>query len=1007
MKYILQQKKVTALIALLFSLFLQAQNEDDVEIKALVHGADGETIVGATVRSYSNGASVLTDTLGAFAIEVPLNSILAISAEGYKSTSVAATPDMYEVVLEPGKDGKPIQVAFRQVEEKDLIGGISAVNLPEILDKNYTTYSLEGLDVFAEGYNGNIWGMNSYLVLIDGVPRDAGTVMPTEIEQVTVLKGIAAVSLYGSRAAKGVIYITTKKGKIQKQQIDVRVDAGLYVPKRYPKYLGSAEYMTLYNEARVNDGLQPLYNDETIYNYASGDNPFRYPDVDYYSSEYLKKAYERYDATVEISGGNKLAKYYTNLGFWTAGDLLNFGEAGNNRTQRFNIRGNVDIDLNDFISCTIGGTAIYYSGRGVNTDYWGNAASLRPYRFTPLVPVDMLEEGDENSWNLVNNSSYLIDGKYLLGGTQLDQTNPFASIYAGGYNKYTSRQFQFNTAIRADLGGLLEGLSFKTMFAVDYSTSYNQSYNNNYAVYQPVWNTYAGFDQIGSLIKYGEDARSGVQNISNSYYQQTIAFSGQFDYIKTIDKVHNISAMLIASGYQQSESQEYHRISNANLGLHLGYNYLQKYYVDFDGAAIHSARLPKGNRAAFSPVMTLGWRISEEEFMADASVVDDLKLFASGGILHTDLDISDYYLYQNIYTQTDGAWFNWRDGSLGQSTDSRRGENPDLSFAKRKEINIGLDGTFFDKMLQFKGSFFLNEIQGNVIQASVLYPSYFSTGWPVSSFIPYVNYNNDRRAGFDFNINVNKRFGTVDWTLGVSGMYYNTRATKRAEIYENSYQNREGKPLDAIWGLESMGFFASEDEIADAPSQSFGQVRPGDIRYKDQNGDGIIDVQDEVYLGRGGWSGAPLSLGLHLTARWKELTFFALATGRFGAHAMRNNSYFWIDGEDKYSEVVRGRWTEETANSADYPRLTTLNSDNNLRSSDFWMYSTNRFDLSRVQVSYKLPERLFKGSFVREMGVYLNGANLLTIASERKLLELNVGGAPQTRFYNLGIKALF
>ncbi|UGU17698.1 SusC/RagA family TonB-linked outer membrane protein [Sinomicrobium kalidii] len=943
MKYILQLKKVTAILPILFSATLNAQDNDTIQLSAPV----------------------------------------------------------------PGTDEQLVQVAFRKVKPEDVTGNVSSVDIPEILDKNYFTYSLDGMEAFAGGFNGNIWGTGEYLVLVDGIPRDAGTVLPTEIEQVTFLKGVSAIALYGSRGAKGVVYITTKRGQIQKQQIDVRVNTGIHVPKSYPEYLGSAEYMTLYNEARNNDGLSPLYSEEDIYNYASGGNPYRYPDIDYYSSDYLKKVYERYDATVEISGGNKLARYYTNIGFWSAGDLLDFGEAQNNRTQRFNIRGNVDLDLNDFISCTIGGTAIYYNGRGVNTDYWNSATTLRPHRFTPLVPTDMLEEGDESSWNMVDNSSYLIDGKYLLGGTQLDQTNPFATIYAGGYNKYTSRQFQFNTSVRADLGGLLKGLSFRTVFGVDYATSYNQSYNNNYAVYEPVWNTYSGKDQIGSLVKYGEDSRSGVQNISDSHYMQTIAFSGQFDYVKSINNTHNLSAMLIASGYQQSESEAYHRISNANLGLHLGYNYRHKYYADFNGAAVHSARLPKGNRAAFSPSLSLGWRISEEDFMSGMSAVDDLKLSLSGGILHTDLDISDYYLYQAVYTQTDGAWFNWRDGSLGQSTDSRRGENPNLTFAKRKEISFGVDGTFFNRLLQLKSTFFIHEMTGNVIQASALYPGYFTTGWPVSSFIPYVNYNNNRRVGFDFNLSLNKRFGEVEWTFGIAGMYFDTRATRRAEIYEDGYQNREGKPLDALWGLESLGYFSGEEDIANAPEQRFGQVAPGDIKYKDQNGDGIIDTRDEVYLGKGGWSGAPWSLGVHLTARWKDFTFFALATGRFGAHAMKNNSYFWMDGEDKYSEVVRGRWTEETANTATYPRLTTRNSDNNFRSSDFWMYSTDRMDLSRVQISYDLPGKLFRRSFVRELGIYVSGANLLTVAPERKLLELNVGSAPQTRYYNLGIKALF
>jgi TonB-linked SusC/RagA family outer membrane protein len=900
-----------------------------------------------------------------------------------------------------------VQTAFRKVQKKDLLGGISYVDLPEIMEKNYTTYSLDGMQAYIGGFNGNIWSTGNYLVLVDGIPREASSVQAIEIEQVSFLKGVAAVALYGSRAVNGVVYITTKRGGFHKQKISVRLDSGLNVPKSYAKYLGSAEYMTYYNQARRNDGLDDLYSDETIYNYASGNNSYRYPNVDYYSSKYLKKVYSSHDANIEISGGNNVARYYTDVNFSTSGDLLKFGEAKNNRANRFNVRGNVDVNMNDFLSATVGVNAIYYNGRGVNADYWGSAATLRPYRFAPLVPLDLIEQGDEASVTIVNNSNYIVDGKYLLGGTQLDQTNPFAAIYAGGYNTYTNRTFQFNTGVNADLGSLLKGLSFHTTFGVDYQTSYNESYNNNYSVYEPSWNTYAGFDQITGLTKYGVDSKTGVLNISNSSYKQTVAFSGQFDYKNTFGGKHNVSAMLIANGFQQSQSEVYHKVSNANLGLNLSYNFDNKYYIDYNEALVHSAKLAEGMRNGFSNTVSLGWRISQENFMKNWSAIDNLKLSVSAGSLSTDIDIFGYYLYESIYTQNDGTWVSWRDGVLNKTTDSRRGENLDLTFIKRKELNVGLESSFLKKLIAFNGTFFMNRREGNIIQPSVIFPSYFNTGYPNSSFIPYVNYDNDDRVGFDFDLKFNKKLVNVNWTLGVTGIYYDTKASKRAENFENDYQNRQGKPLDAIFGLQNLGFFQDEADILLSPSQTFGQLKPGDIKYKDQNNDGIIDSKDEVYLGKAGWGGAPLSLGLNLTAAWKDFTFFALATGQFGAYGMKNSSYFWIDNQDKYSEVVRNSWTEATKETATFPRLTTLSSDNNYRSSDFWMYNTDRIDLSKVQVSYNLSKRILQKSFFNEFGVYVSGTNLLTISGERKTMELNVGSAPQTRFYNLGVKALF
>ncbi|SHM43826.1 TonB-linked outer membrane protein, SusC/RagA family [Chitinophaga jiangningensis] len=905
-------------------------------------------------------------------------------------------------------EGQYIQAAVDIVRNRDYAMNIPVVNMTALLKKNYITYPLDGMEALAPGFNGNsLWGMGSYLLLIDGVPREVGNVMPTEIESVAFLKGVEAVALYGSTAAKGVIAITTKRGKAGNIRMDMRVNTGVNVPKAYPKYLGSAEYMTLYNEARANDGLSKLYSDETIYNYASGKNPYRYPNVDYYSDEYLKKMYSRLDATAEISGGNDKARYYTNIGYWTAGSLLNFGEAQkNDRSGRFNIRGNIDISLNDYISCNVDATAIFYTGKGVNTNYWNSAATLRPYRFAPLIPISMLEADDDASQLLVQNSNHIIDGKYLLGGTQLDQTNPFAAIYAGGYNSYTSRQFQFNTGVNANLSNILRGLTFKTTMAVDYSTTYNLAYNNAYATYEPQWNSYSGVDLISSLTKYGQDATSGVQNVSNTWYRQTIAATAQLDYRTNVAMKHYISATFLVNGYQQSESAVYHKVSNANLGLHLGYNFKQKYFVDFNGAYIHSAKLPEGNRQALSPTLAVGWKLSQEEFLRNADWIDLLKISASAGRLHTDLDIASYYLYQGYYT-VDGSWYGWKDGSGIPATESRRGDNPNMQFPRRDEVNLNLEASLFHKLLEFNATVFKNKITGNIVQASVLFPSYYNTGWPVSSFIPYVNYNDDTRTGFDIGVNVNKTIGQVDWTLGVTATYYKTLASKRAEVYEDAYQYRQGKPVDAIWGLQNLGFFQDQADIDKSPTQSFGQVKPGDIKYKDQNGDGVIDGRDEVYLGKAGWSGAPLTLGVHLEAKWKDLSFFALGVGRYGAYAVKNSSYFWVDGEDKYSVVTRNRWTEATKATATYPRLTTLNSDNNFRSSDFWLYSTNRFDLGKVQLTYDLNKLIGKKKFVRELGVYISGSNLLTIAQERETLELNIGSAPQTRFYNLGVKALF
>ena len=366
-------------------------------------------------------------------------------------------------------------------------------------------------------------------------------------------------------------------------------------------------------------------------------------------------------------------------------------------------------------------------------------------------------------------------------------------------------------------------------------------------------------------------------------------------------------------------------------------------------------------------------------------------------------------MYKGYYSQTEGAWYGWKDGSSSvQSTDSKRGDNPNLGFVKRKEVNVGLEASLFNKFVVLNTNFYINRMEGMPVQPFTEYPVWFNTGWPSSSFVPYVNYNIDQRMGFEFALNFNKKVGDFDLSLGLTGNYLKTEAIKRDELYEDKYRNRVGKPIDGLWGLQSNGFYESEEDIANyGATPSFGEVKPGDIKYIDQNNDGVIDEKDEVYLGNAGWSGAPFAFGINLTAKWRNFTLFARGTGSVGTYGMKDNLYYWVYGDRKYSKVVLNRWTPETAATATYPRLTTLDGSNNFRSSDFWMYRANRFDLAKIQLTYDFPLQMLKKSFVRELGIYVSGENLLTLSKERKHMEMNIGSTPQCRFFNLGVKASF
>lgn len=904
-----------------------------------------------------------------------------------------------------------VNVAFRTVDKSDLMGGVSSINMVELTHKNYTTYSLDNMQAYVGGFmNNQLWNMGDALVIVDGVPRDANNVLPTEIEQITFLKSANAVVLYGSRAAKGAILITTKRGRNEGLKISARGNASLFVPKSYPKYLASADYMKLYNEALQNDGKAAVFSEDDIYSYSLQDNPYRYPSLNFFSSDYLKKTYQRYEGDAEFSGGGKFAHFYANIGLYHLNDLLNFGESKKNGTTRLNVRGNIDLRLNDWITGYVNANATFYDIHSDRSDYWAQSAKIRPtyqdHPLVPLIPIAGIDPNNQTLMDIVANSNYVLDGKYLLGGTQDLQTNPFAAMYVAGWNKYTSRQMQFDMGVNFDLNSVLKGLTFKTKFAVDYATTYNTTLSNDYATYEATWdpNTYNG---ISNLTKYQTDKRTGVPGTNGTTYKQTVLFQAQFDYDRSFGQ-HNVNATLLANGYQRSLSGEYHRISNANLGLQVAYNYAHTYYADLSMAGVHSAKLAEGHREAISPVLTLGWRLSNEKFLENAkSWLTDLKLTASYGVINQDLDIEKYYMYDNLFTSS-GTWWGWSESANSmQTSDSKRGANEELGFVKRNEFRVGLDANLWNGLITLDANFFDVKTNGLLTTPESLMPSYYQTGWPQSSFLAYMNYNNQSRTGFDFSLNAHKKFGEVDLQAGLNGMVYTCKNTRYSENVAYDWLKSEGARIDALRGYRCLGFL-TEDDIKNGVAVVNNTARAGDLKYQDMNEDGIIDGKDQVVLGH--WT-PDFTLGFNFTAKYKNFTLFLNATGNFGASAIKNNSYEWVYGtgdNGKYSEVVLGRWTPETAETATYPRLTASNDGSlNFVTSDFWTYKTDAVRLNKVQLTYDFPATMFAGKFVKGLQVYAYGADLLTIAKERKYMELSVGSAPNCRSYSLGVKVNF
>ena len=412
---------------------------------------------------------------------------------------------------------------------------------------------------------------------------------------------------------------------------------------------------------------------------------------------------------------------------------------------------------------------------------------------------------------------------------------------------------------------------------------------------------------------------------------------------------------------------------------------------------------------------------------------------ASYSNLSEDADIymgsKYYYLYEATWTNN-GSSFSWNEGASSTNfTVSTQGANPDLDFVHRKELSFTLRGSFFNKLISTELTYFNTDMDGFIIQNPTMFPSHLSGVLSGNSFKSAINNNIQNRKGLDFSVTVQKQLGKVHAQLGVVGTYLTTEWKKYDEIIDPAAPHKytEGQTLDAIWGYRCLGYYTEEDFDynketgkytlkAGLPKSTLSgnsYLQPGDLKYEDIAGDpntggpdGKIDNKDMVVLGKSGSYGAPLTLGVNLTLKYKNWTLFVLGNGQFGANGLMNNTYYFMSGDDKYSVNVRDHayvlfnadGDPYLANpNASHPRLTTMATANK-EASTFWLYSTDRFDLRKVQLTYDFPKEMFDGKIVKALSIYVNGNDLLTFSKHRKMMETNVGYAPQTRFYNLGVK---
>ncbi|MEN6363268.1 MAG: SusC/RagA family TonB-linked outer membrane protein [Bacteroidales bacterium] len=999
-----------------------------ISVSAIITGEDGQPVANAVINAQEGKYTVKSDKNGNFTVQVPVNGEIMIEADGFESliTTVPALASK-KVVLKAnllffGKDDQTI-VPFGELAKRRITGAVTEVRTDKMEDK-YSGWNYASV-LKSEGFgligSKNIRGTGSTIV-VDGLVRDGNSSVETfsdllnmsEIESITVLKDVTSRLLYGSLSDAGIIFITTKKGKAYEKKINIRYEGSVGTPIEFPKYLKAADYMTLYNEALKNDGITtPKYSNAEIDSTRYGVDPVRYPDQDYYNAAFLREVKPQQRIAAEFSGGNKIAQYYLNFGWYNTHSMQTMGEADMQSTNRFNVRGNVDIKVNDFIKVNLGTVAVFNAYHGANyksLDYWGLSIKNRPNAYPFLIPTDRIIAADQQIVEDARAQKSVINNQLLGGSTQFTQ-NIYGDLLLGGYSNAMDRNAEVNIGIDVNLDRLLSGLKYRTYLGYDNYNAYEVSQNNTYAVYEP---TFTAEDSI-SVKAVGTNNFVGSQSIGSVNFYRRFGWYNTLNYAKTFNSIHDldITAMSLMSSYKQNNFTYTEKTSN--FGLRANYMYNNKYIAELDGMFIGSPRFQKGHQWGFSPALGLGWIISEESFFKPIKAVDYLKLKASCGNTKTDNDnaFSNYYLYQNVYNVAGS--FNYGDGVGGNDYLSVQTGNPNISWVERNELNVGVEASLFGKSLFSEINYF-RSVRFNEIQTLTnTYPQFMGG----SAFISYENYGKRIQQGFEVDLNYTKEYKDFRFNAGFNMIYVMPVRLVTDELdygAGHEYRQWEGKANDAMWGLVSEGLYTQEeiDKINDVNDNTvakpaFGTVQAGDIKYADIDKNGIVDENDTKMIGN---TQARFNYVLNLTIDYKNFSLFAYGCAETGYYKMRNSAYDWVYGEMKYPEYITNRWAYDpdlnvdTRTTATYPRLTTKNNTNNFRNSTFWLTKRDYFSIPAIQLSYTVPWELSKKWFLKQFTLYARAENLWTISRD-KYATLNVGSSPQLRMYNMGIKASF
>jgi len=698
-------------------------------------------------------------------------------------------------------------------------------------------------------------------------------------------------------------------------------------------------------------------------------------------------------------GGNENVQYYVNAGWDHSNGWLNTPQG--DITDNLNVRGNLDFDINDYLKMSVNTTArLSFNTQPNANSIWATAATELPNNYPVLWDPNLITDDDLR--NYILDDANLAKGQ-LLGGNSSFLDNVYGNFVQNGNKKFMQRDVQFSGKLDLDMRFITEGLSASLYGGMNFFNTMYSNQNTSFAIYEPVFDEVSGL--LDTVYVRGTDKAANQYNTNNanSDFFRQYAYYLTLNYNRTFDK-HAVSA----TGLLFTDAISYNGITQKDVLFHTGisanYLYDNKYLAEFSLMGIGSRKLEEGSQIEMAPSFGLGWVISEENFMDGISSVDYLKIRSSCGISKND-NWTNYNLYRSTFLR--GSTLTYENG-VSQNAETNYNSIPnDISLQKRVDFTVGLDALLF-KALNLELEYFNSASQDNITQMASTYPQ-------IMGFenLVYRNYNSNQTQGFNMGLNykfeLSKDFSI---TAGSNVIFISPKITKQEEpVYEGADVAllREGTATDGLWALLSDGLYSEADFNTDGslvtglPVPTFGTVKPGDIKYLDQNGDNIIDQKDLRIIGHG----ERTQYSLYLDVNYKNLEFFILGIGHLGDDNYRSGDYYRVFGNVKYSEMVNDAYGPNNKDvNAMHPRLSATSSSNNNRNSDYWLYRNNSFVVPTMQLTYHFSGTN-KLSFLKESRIYVRANNALVFGENKKYTELNVGSAPKTKSLSIGLITSF